>query len=112
MEGISRSNPSKLFNIPRIEEDPTPLSFNWGDQYMEDIPTTVESHIAMKELELLREYETHQGHPLVINSFWTVRILLAHDTQAKAQISHGIREALTLIRRGQQESSAGFQLME
>ena len=79
---------------------------------MAETPVAVEAHIAMKKLELLYEYETHQVHPLVINPFWTVRILLARDTQAKAQISHGIREALTLIRRGKQESTVGFRLLE
>ena len=68
---------------------------------MAETPAAVEAYIAMKELDLLMEYETLMGRPLVINPFWTVQILLARDTQASVQRALGIRKDLSLIRRGQ-----------
>ena len=49
--------------------------------------TTIEAYIAIKEIDLLREYEALMDHPLNINPFWTTRILLAHDIQAKIQMA-------------------------
>ena len=57
---------------PTIEEEPTPLSFNWGDQYMAETPMAIKAYIAMKELDLLREYETLLGWPLALNPFYIV----------------------------------------
>ena len=42
-----------------MEAGPTPLSFNWGEHYMEETPVRVEALIAAKEFELIHEYETH-----------------------------------------------------
>ena len=44
--------------------------------------------------------------------FWVVHTLLARDIQEKAQMAHGIKEALTLIRREPQESATGFLLLD
>ena len=79
---------------------------------MEKTHMVFEAQLIVKELELLREYERHQRRPLVFNPFWRVRILLAQDLQSKAQMAHGIRESLTLIQRGQQESVVGFYLLD
>ena len=79
---------------------------------MAETPAGVEAYIAIKELDLLMEYETLMGWPLTLNPFWIVWILLARDTRAKVQISQGIREALSLIQRGQQESLASFWLLK
>ena len=67
---------------------------------MADTPAMVEAKIVAKEIELLKEYETHQGRPLASNPFWVVRILLSYDIQEKEQWVHSIKEALALIRRG------------
>ena len=67
---------------------------------MADTPAMVEAKIAAKEIELLKEYETHQGRPLASKPFWVVRILLSRDIQEKEQRLHSIKEALALIRRG------------
>ena len=67
---------------------------------MADTPAMVEAKIAAKEIELLKEYETHQGRPLASNHFWVVRILLSRDIQEKEQRLHSIKEALALIHRG------------
>ena len=37
-----------------------PLTFNWGAQYMVDTSTMVDPHIAIKEINILYEYKTHQ----------------------------------------------------
>ena len=46
------------------------------------------------------------------NHFLVVCILLARVIQEKAQMALGIREALTLIIWGKQESTAGFRLLD
>ena len=69
----------------------------------------VEAQIATKEIELLREYETHQGRPLAANPFRAVRSLLAHDMQAKAQMAHGVREASNFGQIGLARKCCGFQ---
>ena len=97
---------SSSANAPPTDDNSVPLMFNWGVQYMVETLIVVEAHIATKEIELLWESEIHQGRPLVANPFWTVRILLACGMQKKAQMAHGIREALTLIQRGKQQSGA------
>ena len=61
--------PSSTIDLPTIEEEPTPRYFNWGDQYMAETAMAIKAYIAMKELDLLREYETLMGRPLVINPF-------------------------------------------
>ena len=61
--------PNPRNDIPSIEEDSTPRSFNWGDRYIAETPTTIDAFIAIKELDLLREYETLMGRPLTINPF-------------------------------------------
>ena len=86
--------------------------FNSGDQYMAETPTIVEAFIAIREIDLLREFETIMGCPLIPSPFWSARILLTRDIQAKIQTTHGIREVMDTIRRGQQESAAGFCLLE
>ena len=72
----------------------------------------VESIITVKEVDLVSEYETHQGQPLISNPFWTGCILLARDIQANLQMAMGIREAMTIIRNDQEESLVGFHLLE
>ena len=67
---------------------------------MADTPAMVEAKIVAKEIELLKEYETHQGRPLETNPFWVVCILLSHDIQEKEQRVHSIKEDLALIRQG------------
>ena len=57
---------------------------------MAETPTAIEAFIAIKEIHILREFEDLMGRPLMINPFWTVRILLARDIQAKVQIAQGI----------------------
>ena len=54
------------------EADPTPQTaapFNWGDQYLSETPSTVDAYIAIMEIDLLREFETIMGCPLVPNPF-------------------------------------------
>ena len=75
-------------------------------------PMMIEGYIAMKELYILKDYETLMGRPLAFNLFWTVQILLACDTQSKVYIVQGIREALSLIQMGQQERYTTFRLLE
>ena len=70
---------------------------------MSEIPTMVEAFIAIMEIDLLREFEMLMGCPLIPISFWSARILLARDIQAKIQTAHGIREVMDTICRGQQE---------
>ena len=48
---------------------------------MDETPAMVEAKLTAKEIELLREYETHQGRPLASNPFWVVRILLSREIQ-------------------------------
>ena len=67
---------------------------------MVETPTMVEAQIAVKESERIREYENHQGRPLAANPFYAVEMLLAQALQAKVQLAHEIREALTLIKKG------------
>ena len=52
---------SSSASIPLTDDNPSPLSFNWGAQYMAETPPMVEAQIVVKESELLREYENHQG---------------------------------------------------
>ena len=52
------------------------------------------------------------GCPLLPNPFWTAHILPARDIQGKIQAAQGIRDALDIIRREQQERAAGFRLLE
>ena len=56
-------------SAPPMDEGSTPLSFNWGVQYMAENPIRVEAIIVVKEVELIHEYETHQGRPLATSSF-------------------------------------------
>ena len=44
---------------PPVESGPSPLVFNWGDQYMAETLASMESIIAINEVELVREYETY-----------------------------------------------------
>ena len=67
---------------------------------MVDSLAFIEANIKAKEVEQLREYENHQGRPLVTNRFWAVCILLARNILEKAQMVHGINESLDLIRSG------------
>ena len=39
---------------------------------MAETPAGVEAYIAIKELDLLMEYETLMGWPLTLNPFWIV----------------------------------------
>ena len=111
-------HPSKAF--PSHEEDSMShyrgildaSPFNWGDQYMAETPILIEVFIVIMEIDLLQEFEILMGFPLIPNPFWSVHILLACDIQAKIQTAQGIREAMDTIRRGQQESAAGFHLLE
>ena len=50
--------------------------------------------------------------PLIPNPFSLVRILLVRDIQGKYQTAQGIRDSMETIHRGQQESVAGFHLIE
>ena len=86
--------------------------FNWGDQYLSETHPAVDACIAIMEIDLLREFETIMGCPLVPNPFWSTRILLARDIQAKIQTAQGIREAMETIRRGKQESVTIFRLLD
>ena len=79
---------------------------------MAGTPARVEAIIVVKEVELIRKYETHRGQPLGSCPFWTIRILLAWDIQAKLQLMQGIHESLSMIREGKQESAAGFRMLE
>ena len=79
---------------------------------MSEMPTAVEEFIAIMEIDLLREFEMIMGCPLIPNPFCSARILLACDIQDKIQMAQGIREAMDTIHRGQQESAAGFRLLE
>ena len=65
---------------------------------MVETQTVVEAQIVAKEIELPWEYKIHQGRTLAANPFSKVCILLARGMLEKAQIEHGIMEALTLIR--------------
>ena len=98
--------------MPQEGGVPDATPFNWGDRYMAETPTTVEAFIAIREIDLLHEFETIMGCTLIPSLFWSVQILLARDIQAKIQTAHGILEAMETIRRGQQESVAGFRLLE
>ena len=71
---------------------------------MAETPTAIEAFIAILEIDLLREFETLMGRPFLSNPFWTTLILLAWDIQAKIRTTQGIRDALDIIHRGQQES--------
>ena len=51
--------------------------FNWGDEYMAEMPMAIEEFITILEIDLLWEFEAMMGHPLLLNPFWTARILLA-----------------------------------
>ena len=75
--------------------------FNWGDQYMSETTMAVKAFIAIMEIDLLREFETLMGCPLIPNPFWSACILLSYDIQAKIQMAQGVREAMDTIRRGQ-----------
>ena len=83
--------------MPSIGEDPVPEPFSWGDQYMEETPNTIEAFIAILEIDLLREFETLMGTPLLSNLFLTACILLAWDISAKIKTSQGIQDALDII---------------
>ena len=83
---------SSSTSAQNVDANPTPLVFNQGAQYMVNTPVVVEAHIVAKEIDFLREYENHQGMPLVANPFWVVRIFLTRDIQEKAQMMHGMRE--------------------
>ena len=72
----------------------------------------VEMVIAIKETDLIGEYENHQGRPLIASPSWTGRILLEREIQANLQIARGIREALVIIRSIQHESSMRFQMLD
>ena len=98
--------------MPQDKGIPNADPFNWGDQYMSETPTAVEVFIAIMEIDLLREFEMLMGYPLIPNIFCSTHILLSHDIQAKIQTTQGIRDAMDTIRRGQQESVAGFCLLE
>ena len=87
--------------MPQDKGTPDVVPFNWGDQYMSEMPTTVEAFIAIMEIDLLREFESLMGFPLIPSPFWSACILLAHDIQAKIQMAQGIRKAMDTIRRGQ-----------
>ena len=88
-------------NSLNADENPVPLVFNSGAQYMVESPDMAEAHIVAKEMELLKQYENHQCKNLTTHPFWTVHTLLACDIQEKVQMAHEIKEALTLIRREQ-----------
>ena len=63
---------SSCTNTPSIDDNLVPLAFKMGSQYMAETPAVVEAQIVVKELELLREYDSHQGRPLLVNYFWIV----------------------------------------
>ena len=93
------------------EVEPTPQTtapFNWGDQYLSETPPAIDAYIVIMEIDLLREFESIMGCPLIPNPFWSARILLSRDIQAKIQTAQGIHEAMETIHYGQQESVAGF----
>ena len=96
-EGNSPKAESSRNNSP-VDVGPTPLVFNWGAQYMAEIPARVEATISIKKVELVHEYETHQVRPILASPFWTRCILLARDIQANLQLVHCIRAALIIIR--------------
>ena len=73
------------------------VPFNWGNHYLVEMPTAIEAFIAIMEINLLREFETMMGFPLLPNPFWTACILLARDIQKKIQTTQGIRDALETI---------------
>ena len=79
---------------------------------MVETPVRVEMVIAIKETELIREYENHQGRPLIASPLWTGCILLAREIHENLQTAQGIREALLIIRSEQQESAMGFRMTE
>ena len=91
IEGESQPSTISSQQDLNSQEVLVPLAFNWGAQYMVETPAPIESQIVKKEISLLREYESHQGSPLVSNPFWEVRIFLARDLQAKAHLAYGIR---------------------
>ena len=67
---------------------------------MEKTLTRVETLIDTKEMELIEEYETHHGIPLIASPFWTGHILLAREIQANLQLARGIKEVFMSIRKG------------
>ena len=93
-------------------EDTMPKPFSWGDQVMAEIPTAIKAFIAILKIDLLQEYAALMGWHLLSNPFWTARILLAQDIQAKIQIAQGIRDSVDIIHSGQQESFVGFIFLE
>ena len=52
-----------------MEEGPTPLAFNCGAQYMAETLERVEAMIVVKEVDIIHEYENHQGRPLEASPF-------------------------------------------
>ena len=111
-------NPSEAF--PSLEEDSMShyrgimdaAPFNWGYQYMVETPIAIEAFIVIMEIDLLQEFKTLMGFPLIPNPFWLARILLVRGIQGKIQTAQGIRDAMETIHRGKQESVAGFRLIE
>ena len=61
---------------------------------MAETLSRVEVVIAIKETELIGEYENHQGIPLITIPFWMGRILLAREIQENLQTMWGILEEL------------------
>ena len=53
--------PNSSIEQPPMEEGPIIFDFNLAMKYMVDTPVDFEAQIAVKELELLHEYETHKG---------------------------------------------------
>ena len=83
-----------------VEVYPIPqaaIPFNWGDKYLSKTPTTVDSYIAIMEIDLLREFETIMGCHLVPNPFWSTRISLSRNIDAKIQTAQGILRDLDSI---------------
>ena len=68
-EGGNIPQASSSASIPLTNDNPSLLSFNWGDQYMAETSAMVKAQIAIKETKLLQEYAYHQGRPLVANPF-------------------------------------------
>lgn len=89
-----------------------PQPFNWSALFLEETPPSIGSHIAYKEIVLVKEVESRLGRKVVESPYWVARILLVREIQARNQLVQGIREALQIMKRGQQANSSEVRLMK